>query len=31
MKKYREDVLDEIAEDVERFIEMKVWDVVRRE
>jgi len=30
MKKYRKDVLDEIAEDVERFIEMKVWDVVRR-
>jgi len=30
MRKYREDVLDEIAEDVERFIEMKVWKVIDR-
>jgi len=30
MKKYREDVLDEIAEDVEKFVEMKVLDVIRR-
>jgi len=30
MSKYREDVLNEIAEDVEKFVEMKVWDVIRR-
>jgi len=28
MPKYREDVLDEIAEDVERFVEAKVWSVI---
>jgi len=30
MRRYREDVLDEIAEDVEKFIEMRVLNVIRR-
>jgi len=30
MRRYREDVLDEIAEDVEKFVEMKVWSVIDR-
>jgi len=30
MSKYREDVLDEVAEDVKKFIEAKVWDVIDR-
>jgi len=30
MNRYREDVLNEIAEDVEKFVEMKVLDVIRR-
>jgi len=30
MRRYREDVLNEIAEDVEKFVEMKVLDVIRR-
>jgi len=30
MSRYREDVLDEVAEDVERYVEAKVWEVVSR-
>jgi len=30
MSKYREDVLDEVAEDVEKYVEMKVWDVIEK-
>jgi len=30
MRKYREDVLNEIAEDVEKFVEANVWDVIDR-
>jgi len=30
MSKYREDVLDEVAEDVERCVEMRVWGVIVR-
>jgi len=30
MSKYREDVLDEVAEEVEKYVEMKVWGVIVR-
>jgi len=30
MSKYREDVLNEIAEEVERFVESKVWEIIEK-